>query len=213
MKPTDWPAIREAWCNGESARALAREHGVSHTAINKRVKREGWNPGTPEAWKRKVAETETAARLANPQTRGDKQVAALGNRTEENMRDLLAKVASGAKQTTAARSLGISQPALANWKKADPDFATLLDAAEAEQDIKDEEAIVNARERGDWKAGLTRLERGKNTKDDWAAPEKVSGTGGITVVFNWSRDEPPKQPIVDITPTRREIEAEASAAI
>lgn len=209
----DWPAIREAWCKGESARKLARAHGVSHTAINKRVKREGWNPETPEAWERKVAETETADRLADPQTRGDKQVLALGNRTEENMRVLLAKVASGAKQTTAARSLGISHPALANWKKADPVFAALLDAAEAEQHIRDEEAIVDARKRGDWKAGLTRLERGKNTREDWAAPEKAAGgSGGITVVFNWSRDEPPKQPTVDVTPARQQIETEASAA-
>ena len=208
----NWPVIREAWCKGESARALAREHGVSHTAINKRAKREGWDPGNPEAWERRVAETETVTRLANPQTRGDKQVLALGNRTEENMRALLAKVASGAKQTTAARSLGISSTALANWKKADSDFAMLLDAAEAEQNIRDEEAIVLARTRGDWKAGLTRLERGKNTRDDWAAPEKASGGGGITVVFNWSRDEPPKQPAIDVTPTRREIAAEVSAA-
>ncbi len=209
----NWPAIREAWCNGKSARRLAREHGVSHTAINKRVKYEGWDPSTREAGERRVEETETAARLANPQTRGDKQVVALGNRTEENMRLMLVKIVSGAKQTTAARSLGISHSALTNWKKNDPDFATLLDAAEAEQHIKDEEAIVNARERGDWKAGLTRLERGKSTGEDWAAPEKVSGSGGITVVFNWSRDEPPKQPpAIDITPTRREIEAEASAA-
>jgi len=212
MKPIDWSAIREAWCKGESARMLAREHGVSHTAINKRVKREGWDPSTPEAWKRRVAETETAARLANPQTRGDKQVVALGNRTEENMRALLTKVANGAKQTTAARSLGISHPALANWKKADPAFAALLDAAEAEQHVRDEEAIVDARERGDWKAGLTRLERGKNTGEDWAPPEKAAGTGGITVVFNWSRDEPPKQPTVDVTPARKQIAAEASAA-
>ncbi|MEE9250477.1 MAG: hypothetical protein V3U93_05055 [Alphaproteobacteria bacterium] len=192
MKPIDWPAIREA--------------------CNKRVKREGWDPSNPEAWGRRVAETETAARLANPQTRGDKQIVALGNRTEKNMQALLARVASGAKQTTVARSLGISQPALANWKKADPGFATLLDAAEAVQHVNDETEIAKARNRGDWKAALTRLERGKHTKDDWAAPEKVSGSGGITVVFNWSRDEPPKQPIVDITPTRREIEAEASAA-
>jgi len=201
----DWPQIARRLGEGDSARSLAREFGISHTAVLKRARREGWQ--------RRGAN----GRPAEPKVPATRPAAggtlALGNRTEENMRVLLAKVASGAKQTTAARSLGISSAALANWKKADPAFATLLDAAEAEQHVNDEKAITEARERGDWKAGLTRLERGKNTRDDWAAPERASGgSGGITVVFNWSRDEQPKQPTVDVTPARREITAEASAA-
>lgn len=201
----DWPEIARRLGEGDSARSLAREFGISHTAVLKRARREGWRRRGANG---KPAEPRLPATRPAPDG-----VLALGNRTEENMRILLAKVASGAKQTTAARSLGISHPALGDWKKADPTFAALLDAAEAEQHIRDEEAIVDARKRGDWKAGLTRLERGKNTRDDWAAPERASGgSGGITVVFNWSRDEPPKQPTVDVTPARREIEAEVSAA-
>ncbi|WP_234262575.1 hypothetical protein [Klebsiella aerogenes] len=39
---TDWEAIKQSWCAGVSARVLSREHGVSHTAINKRAKSERW---------------------------------------------------------------------------------------------------------------------------------------------------------------------------
>lgn len=39
MKPeTDWREIERRWCAGESARALAKVFGVTHTAINKREK-------------------------------------------------------------------------------------------------------------------------------------------------------------------------------
>lgn len=42
MKPeADWREIERRWCAGESARALAKVFGVTHTAINKRAKVEG----------------------------------------------------------------------------------------------------------------------------------------------------------------------------
>lgn len=41
-KTTDWEAIKCGWCAGTSARVLARQHNVSHTAINKRAKDECW---------------------------------------------------------------------------------------------------------------------------------------------------------------------------
>lgn len=39
---TDWEKIRRGWCAGVTARELAKENEVSHTAINKRAKNEGW---------------------------------------------------------------------------------------------------------------------------------------------------------------------------
>lgn len=41
MKP-DWEAIKAAYQTGEAVRSIARRFGVSHTAINKRAKDEGW---------------------------------------------------------------------------------------------------------------------------------------------------------------------------
>ncbi|MBD8152245.1 hypothetical protein [Pantoea agglomerans] len=41
-KNADWEKIKRSWCAGVTARELAKEHEVSHTAINKRAKKEGW---------------------------------------------------------------------------------------------------------------------------------------------------------------------------
>jgi len=195
----DWDEIAVRFKAGESGRSLARAFNITHTSVQRRAKREGWSPGTPAHWHKPVAQTKTAVANANPQTNGEKRIATLGMRGEANMRLMLALVSNGAKPGTASQSLGISRSVLADWRKDDPSFSQCLDAAEASQHVVDEGAIVKARDRGDWKAGLTRLERGRHTRDDWAAPDKVAGTGGITVVFNWSRDEPP--PIIDVTPT------------
>ncbi|MFI7783578.1 hypothetical protein EN46_07325 [Citrobacter amalonaticus] len=42
MATPDWEAIKAAYQSGVSARSLAARFGVSHTAINKRAKKEGW---------------------------------------------------------------------------------------------------------------------------------------------------------------------------
>lgn len=194
----DWDEIAVRFKAGESGRSLARAYGITHTSVQRRAKREGWSPGTPAGWHRQVAQSKTVIVNANPQTKGEKRIATLGNRGAANMRIMLALVANGAKPGTASQSLGISRQALVDWRKDDPGFSVRLDAAEAGQHVNDEGAIIKARDRGDWKAALTRLERGKSTRDDWAAPDKVAGSGGITVVFNWSRDEAP--PIIDVTP-------------
>ncbi|WP_072093600.1 hypothetical protein [Enterobacter kobei] len=41
-KLTNWEAIKAEWCSGASARVLAKEYGISHTAINGRAKSEQW---------------------------------------------------------------------------------------------------------------------------------------------------------------------------
>lgn len=44
----DWPAIEHAYCTTRrSARDIGRDHGISHTAINKRAKAAGWKRSEP----------------------------------------------------------------------------------------------------------------------------------------------------------------------
>lgn len=47
---TDWAAIEHAYCTTkQSARDIGRDHGISHTAINKRAKAAGWKRPEPVA--------------------------------------------------------------------------------------------------------------------------------------------------------------------
>lgn len=51
---TDWAAIEHAYCTTkQSARDIGRDHGISHTAINKRAKAAGWKRPEPVADTRK----------------------------------------------------------------------------------------------------------------------------------------------------------------
>ena len=63
-KTTDWEAIERAYRAGQlSVRALAEKFGVSHPAVSKRAKKEGWQRDLTEqvraAVKRKVTKAVT----------------------------------------------------------------------------------------------------------------------------------------------------------
>ena len=59
---------------------------------------------------------------------------------------------------------------------------------------------MEARDRGDWKAALTRLERSKDVADAWKQEDTAQkGTGNFNIVFNFSRDDD-ESPVIDITP-------------
>lgn len=194
----DWPAIREAWCKGESARMLAREHGISHTAINKRVKREGWQRRGANG---KPAEPRLPATCPTRAT-----ALALGERTPGNKSMVMADLESGLPAHLAARCIGMTAKEVEAWARDAPEIRV----AAAKGHAKRARLINAAAERGDWKAASWMMERHPETREDFG--QKPAAGGGVTVVFNWSRDEPPKQPAVDVTPVPREIEAEASAA-
>lgn len=55
-KKIDWETIRAEYETGASAASLATKHGCSHTAINKKVKQEGWSRDVEDTIRRKVSE-------------------------------------------------------------------------------------------------------------------------------------------------------------
>ncbi|MDA1029800.1 MAG: hypothetical protein O3B41_12220, partial [Bacteroidetes bacterium] len=98
-----WSEIEISWKAGASEASLARKHGLSRQAINQRLKREGWERGNPvkEArqhgnvdnhWLPLTEQTDTAKRLASPETTRDKQLVAWGKRTAENLAEILRRV-------------------------------------------------------------------------------------------------------------------------
>jgi hypothetical protein len=55
-KNIDWEAIRAEYETGASAASLAHKYGCSHTAINNKVKSQGWCRDVEDAIRRKVSE-------------------------------------------------------------------------------------------------------------------------------------------------------------
>ena len=65
-KSVDWEAIEREYRAGQLAVVeIGRQHGLSHTAINKRAKRDGWTRNLADRVRKKVSdvspETERAA--------------------------------------------------------------------------------------------------------------------------------------------------------
>lgn len=55
-KPVDWEAIEREYRAGQlSVSEIGRQHGVSHTAINKRAKRDGWTRNLAERVREEVS--------------------------------------------------------------------------------------------------------------------------------------------------------------
>ena len=189
----DWGEVKANFELGQSSRQLGRAYGLSHTAVNKRARKEGWR--RLREWLPVAKASSTARMLKNPTTKGERRIVTMGNRTPENMAQILADIECGSSRNIAARICGFAPSTLSQWLKDDPSFNEQIEAAEALSLKGDEASVVKARDRGDWKAGAYRLERHRFTKEDYAGPNQ--GGGGIHVTFNWSRDE---APMIDITP-------------
>lgn len=194
----DWPQIARRLGEGDSARSLAREFGISHTAVLKRAHREGWQRRGANG---KPAEPKVPALV----TTGTSALA-LGERTPGNKSMVMADLESGLPVHLAAKCIGMTAKGLENWAKDAPE----IQVAAAKGHAKRARLINAAAERGDWKAASWMMERHPETREDFG--QRPAAGGGVTVVFNWSRDEPPKQPTVDVTPARQQIAAEVSAA-
>lgn len=55
-KKIDWETIRSEYETGASAASLGVKYGCSHTAVNKKVKAEGWARDVEDVIRRKVSE-------------------------------------------------------------------------------------------------------------------------------------------------------------
>ena len=166
----NWPAIRDAWCAGQSAHSLAKQHNVSHTAINKHHKREGWTRAVVEH-QQEVSEV------------------ALSQRTLANAQSILDDLSCGVPVHLAAQAVGMSGDDLTTWGEDDTQFAQALSAARARGHVKRIKLIDAAGERGDWKAASWLIERHQETRDDFGQ-RGSSGGGNLTVIFNWGREVP-----------------------
>lgn len=188
----DWHDIKGRLEAGESAYSIAKstegtERRVSKQAILKRAKKEGWLPG-PRKWLPATKATETARRIADPQTRADQILAARGLRTPENAAEILSYLETGAPRYIAARSVGMSEDTLAAWLKTDAEFSALVDKAESEYLRANFKATRSAAERGDPRAAQWNIQKHRLTRDEYSDTNK--GSGGITVNINIPRANP-----------------------
>lgn len=74
----NWATLRPDYCAGDlSVRALARQYGVSDTAIRKRAKAEGWI--RTEKKNAHGSQNATSCQNANPRTKREKSISAIEN--------------------------------------------------------------------------------------------------------------------------------------
>lgn len=96
----DWPAI-EAECRagGKPIRAIARAHGISHTAVNRRAKDGGWFGAAREPPARHGGVTVTSPPLTSAQQAlADKYIAESKARQQEREREAAREVAKPEEQ-------------------------------------------------------------------------------------------------------------------
>ncbi|MFC4431617.1 hypothetical protein [Cupriavidus respiraculi] len=172
-KDIDWVAVEAAYRAGtEPVTAIAAKHGISHTAVNKRAKTQGWirNPGTA---KRALVEAHFSGAGGEPAPGVSAEVSGLTRET----------IADAARQDIddMERGLRIHRSCLRNLetvatKAADPkEIRTIVEAASAAvaairkirgldaatpADMKDIDAAIEAE--------LAQLGRGRQTG---AAPD------------------------------------------
>lgn len=90
-KQPDWEAIERAFRAGVlSVREIAAAHEVSHTAINKRAKREGWDRDLKSKIKAKadalVSKREVSTEVSSKQTETEREIIELNAEVIANIR-------------------------------------------------------------------------------------------------------------------------------
>jgi transposase-like protein len=200
----DWGAINAEYVGGVSSRELAKRHGVSHTAINKHAKREGWNRPVSTETPAGVAKVIAATLL--PVSESPLANSPICN--DDLRATILTKLADGATYNLAAATVGINERTLRDWREKDTAFAGACRQSISAFALKQLGHIEKAGAR-DWRAAAHLLERHPETRQDFAAPARTGEGNKIEVVFNM-----PERKAVTISQdgTRATIDAEVSDA-
>ena len=167
-----------------------------------KVKKPGTSAVRPTDWGGLVKGTETARICADPQTQGERLIAAYGRRTPEKAEAILELVARGADPTQAAGAVGVPPSTLSDWRRVDPAFEKLIRQARAMTLSKAQLEIAQAGAR-DWRAAAHRLAKAPETREVWG--DRKSGADvQIEVVVNVARATPEAiaegQDMMDLTP-------------
>lgn len=182
-----WDVIRKLHAEGKSTRAIAKimddDHGekVSHVAIYKRAKAEGWGKADLSNWDETVEALPSIKERRdieeNPDTIGKKIICANGKRSPEVAKAILGALERGQTFVTAAGMCGVSTSMLTRWRKDDPQFNDALSQARMHSLGGAEYVIEKAAQRGDWKAGLARLRASKSTAAQWQGADNAKAHG------------------------------------
>ena len=168
----DWTTARfeyETDCTVTQAQ-LAEQLGVTHQAVSKRVKKEGWTKA--------VDHTEVAEQLPTVEPRAGSE---LGKRSPENLSQIINVYALTGNKTLASGAAGISRETLRNWCLEDHELLAQMSYQRKMFLAGQFEKISKAK---DWKAAKEILARSPETRDEWAEKQKESPT----IILNIQRD-------------------------
>ena len=194
----DWNAIKQRVLAGEKYRAISRdlnEQGtkISHVAISKRSRREGWKPDVETRF---ALETKTAKILETPETHSDKLIVAFGNRTPDNLAAICGHVKDGLSPAVAAVAAGMHHDTLENWIRDDPAVGRIINDAAAENIAIAEQDLQASSRRGDIQA-IKMLLRHPMVRDRYE-DVNTSKSGGITVILNMPDPKAVEPPTITI---------------
>lgn len=199
----DWTAIERRVRDGEPYRAIAAHltadgTPISHNAIMKRAKKEGWVVSA-ERWKREVKAAVTGNQAVTAPVTDHRPV--MFNKDTPEIRALiLADLERGLGYTAAAERNGVSANSLRRWCEADDVFAGQCQAAIRSFEARHVDRIDQASGRGDWKASAFLLAKNPTTKQDYGDTEAKGGGPQFVVVLNIPRagDTPPQLEATDV---------------
>lgn len=141
LSADQWETIRAEREAGASFPELAAKHGVSHQAIQKRAKAEGWGDGRDvgEIIRRKVAEKVSGVAACNPKKRAEAIDAAADRsaeiirRHQEESNHIRERLYAGLKAHRVAEAKEDKQLAFEDLKAAKIASETLLNIHKAER--------------------------------------------------------------------------------
>ena len=195
----DWTEVERRYIlNDGSLRDIAKDHGITHAAIQYRVKKGGWiRDGQLAKLPVNVKQTQTAKVHAKPINASQQRQVNLGKCSPENAELIIEKVAAGAFPYTAAGALGIDHTLFQQWLERDVAFKALVWSTHGERCSAGQAKHYDIGMSGDARA----LERylASAEKGSYADTGRAGGATAIQVILNVDRTKSPED-IVDATP-------------